>query len=175
MPGTDEDKRAAVNIETSLSSYLMTAALAVIGAEAAVLTFVLDKREKLGSFYFVSGLGFLLLVASIYHGGRGIMEVYKNGFAGKWGVQTSKRDFNRQAILSLLGVILVFASVVVAMCIATPKPQKPSLAATCDSLKMGLPELKEELSALRSQFAAQEARGLSAPGTGTRPTNRTKK
>lgn len=89
MPGTVEDKRAASNITATLSSYLMTAALGVIAAEAAIVTFIFDKRQHLAWFFLLSVLGLASSVASIYFGGKGIFKLTKQGFDGDWVIKTS--------------------------------------------------------------------------------------
>lgn len=89
MPGTVEDKRAASNITATLSSYLITAALGVIAAEAAIVTFIFDKRQHLAWFFLLSVLGLASSVASIYFGGKGIFKLTKQGFDGDWVIKTS--------------------------------------------------------------------------------------
>src|SRR5262249_28605564 len=112
-----EDMRTAVQIKVGLSSYLTSGALAVLGAEAVIVTFVLDKREHLLWFYVAGAAGFAMLVYSMVLGSKGIAEAYKDGFQGNWKLDSSKGQFNRQAICALLGVVFVFASVLA----GTPK------------------------------------------------------
>jgi hypothetical protein len=104
---TVEDRRAAVEIKMSLSSYLISAALTVLGVQVALITFVLDKRESLLFFGVVSVAGALLLVASMFVGGKGITEAYKKGFAGNWQVTSTQGQFSLQAALALAGVFCV--------------------------------------------------------------------
>jgi hypothetical protein len=107
---TDEDRRAASNLVTTLSGYLITAALAVLGAQAVVVTFVIDRRDHLTSFYYVSGFGMAGLVGSIILGGAGIDEIVVEGAKGNWKIRTRRGKFNWQAILVLVGAILVAVS-----------------------------------------------------------------
>jgi hypothetical protein len=108
--GSTDDMRAAASLTTALSSYLITAALAVLGADAIVATFVIDKRQHLIAFFVVNAVGLVALVFSIIFGGRGIYEIVKSGYEGEWRIKTRHRDFNCQAILVLLGTILVVVS-----------------------------------------------------------------
>jgi nitrogen fixation/metabolism regulation signal transduction histidine kinase len=105
-----DDLRAASGLVVSLSSYVMTATLAVLGAQAVVATFVIDKRKDLTAFYIVSVAGTLVLILSIILGGQGMDEIIKSGARGAWKVRTSGRKFNLQSILALLGAILVVIS-----------------------------------------------------------------
>jgi hypothetical protein len=108
--GKAEDRRAAANLVTTLSSYIITASLAILGAQAVLTTFVLDNREHLGGYYVVGGLGTCALVGSILVGGAAIYEIISAGFVGDWRITTRGRSFNTQALLALLGVILVIVS-----------------------------------------------------------------
>lgn len=107
---SDDDKRAAVGIQASLSNSLITAALAVLGAQAAIVTFVLDRRVNLTLFYLWAGIGTLALITSMLCGGKGIASAYKSGFSGSWR-ETSKGQFQAQTWLALFGVVAVGISV----------------------------------------------------------------
>jgi hypothetical protein len=149
-----EDKRAAANIAASLSSYLMTASLGMIAAQAVIVTFVLEKRQNLLAFSIVSIAGFLVFVLSLYFGGRGIHEVYKDGFRGNWKVETSRGGFDRQSKCSLLGVLLVVAS----LFLGTPKSETSITAADWNTAKATLSALQKEVSDLKTQFATLRVR-----------------
>lgn len=139
---TSEDRRAAANIVASLSSYLITAALTIIGAQAAIVTYIIDKREKLACFYGVSGVALVFLVTSVILGGRGMAEIYKKGYAGDWIIKTSKGAFNLQTLSCLLGAILVAASVF----LGATKEDRPS--ESTEYL-----QLRSEVANLKSDFA----------------------
>ncbi len=108
--GSGEDARAAAGLVVSLSSYVVTAALAVLGAQAVVVTFILDKRTHLMPFYITTGLGGLALISSVIVGGWGIYEIAVAGAKGRWTVRTKGGKFNMQSVLALLGAILVVTS-----------------------------------------------------------------
>ena len=120
-PQGQEDRRSAANLAVTLSGLVVTAALAVLGAQAVVVTFVIDRRDDLLGFYAVSVCGMVALVASIVLGGRGIWEIVSGGFDGAWRVTTQHGKFNFQAILALVGAILVATSAF----LGDPKPPTP--------------------------------------------------
>jgi hypothetical protein len=108
--GSVDDRRAASSLVTTLSSYIITAALAVLGAQAVLATFVIDRREHLTSFYVVGGFGTAALVGSIIVGGAGVYEIIDAGARGEWKITTRGGKFNIQAWLALIGTVLVIAS-----------------------------------------------------------------
>lgn len=109
-PDKSEDRRQAASLLTSLSSYVMTATLAVLGAQAVVTTFVIENRTNLGLFYWISGIAVVSLALSIILGGLGINEIIRAGATGGWKIDTKSGRFNKQAVLALFGAILVVVS-----------------------------------------------------------------
>jgi len=146
MPGTIDDKRAASNITATLSSYLMTAALGVIAAEAVIVTFVFDKRDHLTWFYLCSVFGLASSVASIYFGGKGIFNLTKLGFDGDWAIKTNAGHFNLQSWLALVGVVLVAIS---AFC-GHSKPE--AHLQELDLVKANISQVQESLKDLESKY-----------------------
>ena len=112
-----EDTRAAASLVASLSSYVITATLAVLGAEAVIVTFVFDKRTDLTGFYVFSGIAVVSLVASIVLGCAGVYEIASRGRTGEWVIKTRRGKFNAQAVLALVGLI----AVVISAFLGTPK------------------------------------------------------
>jgi hypothetical protein len=110
MAATSEDQRAAVTIQIGLGSSIVTATLAVLGAQGAIAVFVMDKREHLSLFYTVSMVGWGFLMASMLVGGKGIAAAYRSGFDGNWRVQSHNGEFVKQVWLALAGVTLVVLS-----------------------------------------------------------------
>ena len=122
MAGQPEDQRNAATIYASLSSYVMTASLGVIAAQAALATFVLDKRDHLVWFYVWMIAGLVSSVVSIVFGGRGIAAIASGGFGGAWSLKPNGDSFNRQAAFCLLGMALLLASLFA----GHRKPENPS-------------------------------------------------
>jgi hypothetical protein len=171
MTGTIDDKRAASNITATLSSYLMTAALGVIAAQAVIVTFVFDKREHLAWFYLFSAIGVASSVASIYFGGRGIFSLTKRGIDGDWVIKTGGGQFNKQAWLALIGVVLVAIS---AFCGSSKPEVRPQ---ETDLLKTNIIQLQESLRELESKYQSLSTNldKLAASNKPTGTQNRTKK
>lgn len=144
---TDDDRRAAVAIEASLSSYLMTAVLAIIGAQAVIIGLVLDKKEHLTVFTVLSVAAFISLLSSFYYGGRGIAELYKTGYNGNWTIQTTGRKFSKQTFLALAGTVLVLSSVFCG------KPTQDDLGKELVSTQNELATIKQRLQAAESDVA----------------------
>jgi hypothetical protein len=102
-----EDLRQASSLTTSLSGYVMTATLAVLGAQAVVVTFVVTNRTDLTWFLFTSMAALVAFVGSLVMGGQGIYELIKGGAKGEWGIRTRKKKFEWQSALALAGAVLL--------------------------------------------------------------------
>jgi hypothetical protein len=108
--GSVEDKRQDSSLVTSLSTYVATTTLAVLGAQAVIVTFVVDKRTHLIAFYVVNALGTTALIVSIIVGGLGAYELIRAGRVGEWRISTRHQKFNWQSLLALGGAVLVVVS-----------------------------------------------------------------
>jgi len=162
---TAEDKRTAAQIVASLSSYLMTASLGVIAAQAVIVTSVLEKRVNLHWFIVISLLGAGASVASIYFGGDGVGELSARGSEGEWITRTSKGSFNRQALLCLVGLVFVTLSV---FCGDTKHEESVALS-ECKELRTAVSDLRKEVADLKAtteaSINAQTSRGTSKNAT----------
>jgi hypothetical protein len=110
--GTIEDARAAAALATSLSQYLITAALAILAAETALINALMDKREKLLALKVVACLLLVSCAASIITGARGITMVFQAGFDGNWQKAVGAAPFDLQAKLLLVSVALFAVSLI---------------------------------------------------------------
>ena len=152
---TPDDERAAASIYTSLSSYVITASLGVIAAQAALATFVLDKRDHLLWFYICMVSGLIASVVSIVLGGRGIADIASEGFDGEWTLKPKGGDlFNYQAIFCLLGMALLLCS----LFSGTPKVKSSPVTQGIQQLKDMVQNLQIQVDTLRTQVskAAEE-------------------
>lgn len=147
MASQPEDERNAATIYTSLSSYVMTASLAVIAAQAALATFVLDKRDHLTGFYLCMIVGLISSVVSIVFGGKGIAAIASGGFKGTWSLKPNGDPFNWQAIFCLIGMILFLVSV---SC-GQPKPEGPS-ADQMQRLSTTITQQQAQIDDLKSKY-----------------------
>jgi hypothetical protein len=105
-----------------LSGQIVQAALGVVAVQAVIATWVIDRRVHLTWFYVVSACAVGALLLSIIVGGRGVAEIIGKGYHGTWLIRTKRHKFNAQAILTLLGAILVVVSVF----LGDPKPPAPT-------------------------------------------------
>ena len=152
---TPDDERAAASIYTSLSSYVITASLGVIPAQAALATFVLDKRDHLLWFYIWMVSGLIASVVSIVLGGRGIADIASDGFDGEWTLKPKGGDlFNYQAIFCLLGLALLLGS----LFSGTPKVESSPVTQEIQQLKDTVQKLQLQVDTLQTQVskAAEE-------------------
>ncbi|RZA01241.1 MAG: hypothetical protein EOP47_11405 [Sphingobacteriaceae bacterium] len=106
-----DDKKDAVTIGVTLSSQLITAALAMIAVIGTFSVFIIDKREVGLCYTIIIGIAFISFIVSIICGGRGINKVREDGFTSNWNLKNSKKHYNRQAILCLVGIIFFIISV----------------------------------------------------------------
>jgi uncharacterized membrane protein len=119
-----EDLRAAATIATSLSGFVMAGALALLGAEAAIFVFLLDKKMISFWLWGLLLLCFCSLLFSCYLGGRGVWKIYADGAKGTWRT-TVGGLFAFQFVLSLLGLILLIVSSIVASSAPVKQETKP--------------------------------------------------
>jgi hypothetical protein len=145
-----EDQRAAANIYASLSSYVITASLGVIAAQAALAVFVLDKRDHLFWFYTWMIAGVLASVLSIALGGKGIAAIASAGFDGAWTLKPKKDYFNYQAISCLMGILFLLFS----LFSGTTKAENPQAMEEIHRLNTSVESLRKDLSSLQAQYAA---------------------
>ncbi len=160
---TPDDERAAASIYTSLSSYVITASLGVIAAQAALATFVLDKRDHLLWFYLWIVSGLIASVVSIVLGGRGIADIASDGFDGEWTLKPKGGDlFNYQAIFCLLGMALLLCS----LFSGSPKVENSPVTQEIQQLKDTVQKLQLQVDSLRSQVSkAAEEKNTPPPST----------
>ncbi|NQY65481.1 MAG: hypothetical protein HRT38_17550 [Alteromonadaceae bacterium] len=106
MP-SNEDKRAASNLMTNLSGFIITANLSMLAIQGASYVFVAGASNQTSLPYnILSILAFFCFVISIILGGKGITETATALSNSSWGISTAKNKFNGQAILSLVGILL---------------------------------------------------------------------
>jgi amino acid transporter len=106
-----DDKKDAVNIGVTLSSQLITAALAMIAVIGTFGTFIIDKRDVSIGYYLIVSGAFLCFVFSIFFGGKGIDKARKDGFNSNWNLTNTKSYFNLQSITCFIGIVLFAISV----------------------------------------------------------------
>jgi hypothetical protein len=110
--GDPEDVRQSASISVAISNYVATAALGVLAGAVVLFTYVSGTFAVEDVFYGLIGAGVLLLVASIFVGGRGSAAVAKAVGRKEYHPNKKSEWYNWQAILTLLGLLLVIASAV---------------------------------------------------------------
>jgi hypothetical protein len=112
-----EDRRQAVLIGVTLSTYLITAALAVISVLGMIIAGVIEKElptvvtVNISCFGIFCLLAFLFFIFSIVNAGWGIDAARKNGYEGQWDLASTKQHFNRQAGFCFAGLVFFVISV----------------------------------------------------------------
>lgn len=106
-----EDRRTAAKMQVTLSTFVLTAGLSIIAAEAALAAFYLDNhpaaRWANGSLLIAA----LFVIIGFIAGGRGINALSEQGYHGSWDIVAVAGCFNCQAIFTLVAALLVITAV----------------------------------------------------------------
>jgi hypothetical protein len=116
--GDEEDVRQSANISVAISNYVATAALGVLAGSVVLFTYVSGAFALEAGFYLLIGAGVVSLVASIFVGGRGSAAVAKAVGRAEYHPNKKSQLYNWQAILTLLGLVLVLISAVAGVTVA---------------------------------------------------------
>lgn len=107
-----EDERVAATLKVGISNYVGAAALAVLGGAAGLFTYISQNYNLTSWFYAVMVVSAVCLVGSIAIGGDGADVVVHQVARGKW--RNAKTwQFNWQATLTLIGLVLVLVATAV--------------------------------------------------------------
>jgi len=106
-------KLQAASMKIGTSNYVASAALAVIGGAAALYTYISQTFDPSGVFEALMLIGLALLVISIVAGGLGADDATQAVATESWTTSTSGGKFNTQALLTLLGLVLVIIATLV--------------------------------------------------------------
>lgn len=133
------------SITVTLSIQLMTFASAMIAAQAAVVTFALDKRQVIGTrgnwFWAAVIAALLLFFVSAILGGVGIDILCAEGARGKWNSNAPIWFFRVQTILVLFAFFCLITSVIA--------------STRCDSKEDKLETLRKEVEDLKHKVEAR--------------------
>jgi uncharacterized membrane protein len=103
-------KQAAATMKVGTSHYVATAALGVIGGAAALFTYISPTFEVPGVFNVLMLVAVACLVVSIILGGRGADDITADVADNNWTLDSGGSAFNLQALLTLLGLVLVLVA-----------------------------------------------------------------
>lgn len=140
-----EDKRAAVGMSVTLSGQLMSAALAVMALQAGFVSYVLANRTAQWCYYGVTVLALVLFALSLYFGGQGINKARNAGFSGSWDLEIGKSEFNSQATLCFVGLLLLLLSL-----FFSGNPKSDDIPTEIKRLVETVASLKQEIQELRA-------------------------
>jgi len=105
-----EDKKAAIQLWTTVSTQLITATLAMMAVEGAFVTFFFDKRQPTTIFTVFSVLTLVWFILSIGFAVKGIGDLAQSGYGGEWKNELAVPKFKLQTYLCFLGLLFFFAS-----------------------------------------------------------------
>jgi hypothetical protein len=119
-----DDQRQAATIAVGIASGVTTACLAVLGALAALVTFIADRYEGRTAFWVLTGLAAALLVVATFLGAHGTAEIARLGYRGTWKWRTKKGLFNYQALVASAALVLIGTSAAVGL--GAPRRVEPT-------------------------------------------------
>lgn len=138
--GTLENKRQAGAISASISTYVATAALAVLAGAVALFTYVTQNYVAEDWFYGLLAAGVAALVVAIFLGGKGSAAVAQAVGSGDYEPGTTSDFFSCQAGLTLIGLLLILAATAVGV---TDARQTSAVAREVEALKTRVSRLEE--------------------------------
>jgi len=106
-----ENQRAAASIASSLSKLLISAGLTMLTILGAFVVIVLQAKEFSWVLIVLSVLTLLAFLAMAFTGGKAISNLYYQVYRGEWSPDSSKSDFNKQAIAALLAVLFFILTI----------------------------------------------------------------
>jgi outer membrane murein-binding lipoprotein Lpp len=106
----DEDKRSAISFSITLSSQLISAALAMLAVEGAYVGYALGSREPNILFVPLATVAAMAFIVSVFIAGKAITAARDAGFSGGWSLDAGKSQFNWQAVLLLVALGLLGAT-----------------------------------------------------------------
>ena len=108
----NEEVRQAATMKVGISTYVATAALAVMAGTLVIYTFVTSSFQVAWLFHALIFLGLLLLVLSVFIGGWESGRITDALADSNWDPKDAKKGkfggrFSQQAMLTLAGLVVV--------------------------------------------------------------------
>lgn len=172
-PEDKEDKKAAIQLWTTVSTQLITATLAMMAVQGAFITFFFDKRHPSTLFYVISPLTLLLFISSIAMAAKGIGALAQSGYSGEWKKDDAISKFRLQTVLCLVGILFFFTSLFFSGPTRESETDKQvkELQQQVETLKQNESANKESLEQLRQDYSdLQEKLRHQTERPGTRST-----
>jgi cell division protein FtsB len=158
--GGKEDKKAAIQLWTTVSTQLITATLAMMAVQGAFVTFFFDKRKPTTAFYVLSVVTLILFILSIGFAAKGIGDLAQSGYGGEWKKELAVPRFFQQTVLCLLGLLVFFTSLL----FSGPSKESESeklvrqLQQQVETLKQDETSNKQALEQLRQDYQSLQER-----------------
>lgn len=121
--GIAESQMKAVEIGINLSSYIISAVVSLIGVVGGVLALFLTLYNRSWVVIALAAMCLAVLIFSVYFGGKGIDRARRSGHAGNWELESTKSDFNRQAVSAVVGLLFFFSMLITGL-LQEEKPDK---------------------------------------------------
>ena len=153
---TDENERQAAVLKVGISNYVGTATLAVLAGGVALFTYIQHNFNPSVVFYGFTAAAAVLLIASFFVGGRGAAKTANELATGTWKKNTRNRAVNWQALLTLVGTVVLMA----ATAVGTSSQHRPTTTAKDPCVALLSRELAgphPDLGQLRKDLALCEA------------------
>ena len=123
-----DDQRQAAAIKATISTYVATAALAILAGTVALFTYISQTFAPPWTFYLFMLLTAVTLVAAIVIGGDGQDLLVARVAKGTW-TNESVWQFNAQAVLTLVALVFVIAGTAVGTTAGTSSGTAPDCVA----------------------------------------------
>lgn len=137
-----EIQQAFAEMTSSLSSQLISSALAMLALEGAFFTFIATQKQLNFCFYSLLTLSAFFFILSIFFGGKGINKLRGDIFYEKVNKQSGSPWFNLQAIISLFALFLFGISFLFSLSL----PQASSdIQATIENLQIDVVDIKSKI------------------------------
>jgi putative copper export protein len=144
MAMTSENERQAALIKTTISNYVGTATIALIAGGVVLFTYVQQSFRPSYWFYVLMLVAIGALVLSFIFGGRGANTTAIELASDSWTKDTKTKAFNLQALLTLVGlIVLLVAAAVGTLASARPVMKDPCVTLLSHQLAMPHPDLKQ--------------------------------
>jgi hypothetical protein len=134
-----DDQRTAATIPAGISNYVASAALAVLAGATALFTYVSQQFDAPSTFDWAMGIGAGVLVLAIFLGGRGSATLTRQIADGTWDAEKKICTYNWQAILTLVGLVLVLVATVIG---TTAEPSTDKTDHRLDKLERKVDKLR---------------------------------
>lgn len=144
-------------MSVKLSTQLIATSVGVLAVEGAFVTYAFTSRQVGVAFVLLAALAAACFVASILCAGRGISKARDAGYEGRWSLQVSRKEFNRQALANFGALFFLLAAFVVFLA-TEPRADRTvqasaAVTSSIEKLADQVARIRVELQNLRSTVA----------------------